>query len=94
MKLSSLVKKLNAMQAPSEVATNNGFNMSLVFTLNGLRFSAEYTAESYNVSCYNTVLGYDDLSQEKSRRFFDNLNQVVRYAERRGQTPSAHSLTV
>lgn len=80
--VSGLTKKLSKIASGLRTYTNNGYNMQLLFELNGKYFSASYEKGKDLVEDFSTTTGYDSIDQEYERRFFRNLNQVLAYASR------------
>ena len=61
---------------------SNGYNIDLSFTLNGYDFIADYTEISEDIISFVTIISYDNKTQEVQIRSFENLNQVIKYANR------------
>jgi hypothetical protein len=82
MKLSTLNNKLTKLNAEVTTQDHNGYNMSVVFTINGKSYEADYNKGENNIIGFSFTTGYDDAIQETTRRFFDNFNQVLRHSNR------------
>jgi hypothetical protein len=81
MKIQSLISKLQKMNVSHVVLENNGYNKDIQFVLNGLTFKAGFTEGKTIVEDFCREICYDNCNQEMQRRFFDNFNQVLRYAK-------------
>lgn len=83
MKVSSLKSKLSNSNATDVLVFDyNGYNKAICFSINGKRFEAGFSEGKENIENFCTKTGYDDRCQESERMFFDNFNQVLRYANR------------
>ncbi len=80
MKTSSLTSKLDKLNVAHTVRHTNEHNKALDFTINGKKFSADFTATSELIHFFSTIVGYDNAEQEHQRYFFDTFAQVLRYA--------------
>ena len=82
MKTANLINKLNKMNIENKIVDVNGYNKDVVFTINKMTFYAGFTANNDTIIDYCRNICYDNCSQETQRRFFDNFNQILRYAAR------------
>jgi len=82
MTTSNLINKLNKMNVTNKVIDINSYNKDVVFVINNITFHAGFNADKNIVIDYHTNICYDNCNQETERRFFDNLNQILRYAAR------------
>lgn len=80
MKVLSLVSKLNKMKVPFVVVDVNEYNKDIVFQINGKTFKSGYVEGSDIVEDFCREICWDNVDQEMQRRFFDNFNQLVKYA--------------
>jgi len=80
MKTSSLTSKLNKLNVAHTVKHTNEHNKALDFTINGKKFSADFTATSEEIHFFTTIIGYDHAEQEHQRLFFYTFSAVLRYA--------------
>jgi hypothetical protein len=80
MKVLSLVSKLNKMKVPFVVVDVNEYNKDIVFQINSMNFKAGYVEGSEEVEDFCREICWDNVDQEMQRRFFDNFNQLVKYA--------------
>ena len=82
MKVKSLISKLQKMAIDFVVIDHNGHNQEVEFKINGKSYSAKYDTKHYKVYAYSQDVCYNDCSQETSRNFFYNFNQVMLDAAR------------
>jgi len=80
MRVQSLISKLNKINVSYTVLENNGYNKDIQFSIKGLFFKAGFTEGKKIVEDFCTEICYDNSNQETRRRFFDNFNQVLKYA--------------
>lgn len=81
MKLSTLNNKLRKLNVTTATKDINGYNMVLVFTLNGKTYEADYTKGQNEVLGFTFDNGYNEAIQETTRRFFDTFPQVLRHSQ-------------
>jgi hypothetical protein len=81
MTTTNLIAKLTKMNVPSTILEGNGYNKDVQFSINGLTFLAGFVEGRNEVQDICREICYDNSNQEMQRRFFDNLNQVLRYAK-------------
>jgi hypothetical protein len=86
MKIITLINKLNKMKIENKIVDNNGYNKDVVFVINGKTFYAGFTMSNDTIIDYCVNICYDASNQETQRRFFDNLNQLLKYAGYKGET--------
>jgi hypothetical protein len=80
MTTANLIKKLTNLNIPYNIVNTNEYNKEIVFTIKYITFRADYNVDKNIINSYYKVTGYDNLSQETTRRFFDNFNKVLRYS--------------
>ena len=80
MKISTLNNKLSKLNVQTTIVDYNGYNKSLVFTINGKKYEADFNSVHEEVNSFSFSLMYDEANQETQRRFFDNFAQVQRHA--------------
>ena len=81
MTTSNLISKLTKMNVSSTILDGNGYNKDIQFSINGLIFLAGFVEGKNEVHDFCREICYDNCNQEMQRRFFDNFNQVLRYAK-------------
>lgn len=81
MKATALKNKLNKLNIEFS-AESNGYNVDLNFIINGINFVADYTENNDEILSFSRIICYDSQTQELQIRTFDNLNQVIKYANR------------
>ena len=81
MTTTNLIAKLTKMNVSSTILEGNGYNKDVQFSINGLTFLAGFVEGRNEVQDICREICYDNSNQEMQRRFFDNLNQVLRYAK-------------
>jgi hypothetical protein len=82
MNISILISKLNKLNISHEIVNNNGYNADIKFTVNNKVFLAGIVNDKDNVEYFCHEICYDNTSQEMNRRFFQNFNQLLKYANR------------
>lgn len=82
MKITSLISKLNKLNVSHEIVNNNGYNADIKFTINGKSFFAGIIEGKEEIQDYCHEICFDNANQEMQRRFFDNFNQILKYANR------------
>ena len=80
MKTATLISKLSKMNISYTILDNNGYNKDIQFSINGLVFKAGFIEGKEMIQDFCREICYDNGIQEMQRRFFDNFNQVLRYA--------------
>ena len=80
MTTSNLISKLNKNNIECKIEDINGYNKDIKFFINGMTFRAGFNTHSNIISDFCRDICYDKSSQEMQRRFFDNFNQVLKYA--------------
>lgn len=80
MKIENLKSKLAKMNIPFTILQGNGYNKDIEFSINGITFKAGFTEGKTEIDDFCRELCFDKSEQEMQRRFFDNFNQLVRYA--------------
>ena len=81
MKATALKNKLSKL-AIDFTTESNGYNVDIKFSINGFDFIADHTEKSEEIISFVRVICYDNQTQEMQIRTFDNLNQVLKYANR------------
>jgi hypothetical protein len=82
MTTTNLISKLRKMKISHEILSVNGYNKNIQFSINGLTFYAGFVEGSTIIEDFCREIRYSNCNQEMERRFFDNFNQVLRYANR------------
>lgn len=82
MKVSSLISKLHKMNIGHSIIDNNGYNMDVMFIINGMIFKAGYNKGFEDVLDFCREVCYNKSEQEMQRRFFDNFKQLLKYAQK------------
>ena len=80
MTTTNLISKLNKMNIPFTILDCNGYNMDIKFIINGLTFKAGYCKDKLIIQDFCREICFDNCTQETQRRFFDNFNKVIKYA--------------
>lgn len=80
MTIQNLISKLAKMNIAYTILNNNGYNKDIQFSINGMTFKAGFTEGKTIVEDFCREICYDNCNQEMQRRFFDNFNQILRYA--------------
>lgn len=80
MDTNKLTLKLSKMNIPYKILDINGYNKDIEFQINGLIFKAGFNADSPEITDFCREICYDNNEQETQRRFFDNFNKVLKYA--------------
>ena len=80
MTTTNLKSKLAKLNIPYTIVDNNGYNKDIQFAINNLTFKAGFVDGKEEVEDFCREICYDKGAQEMQRRFFDNFNQVVQYA--------------
>ena len=82
MKATALKNKLSKLGI--EFTTkSNGYNVDINFTINKIDFIADHTEDSENIISLIRIINYDKQIQEMQIRSFDNLAQLIKYANRK-----------
>ena len=66
--------------AEQSYADVNGYNQDVEFSINNMTFKAGYLIGGDVVEDFCREICFDKSTQETQRRFFDNFNQVLKYA--------------
>ena len=82
MTTSNLISKITKMNVSYTILENNGYNKDIQFSINGLTFLAGFVEGKNEIQDFCREICYDTCKQEMQRRFFDNFNQVLRYANK------------
>ncbi len=82
MKTTSLISKLNKLNITHEIVNNNGYNADIKFTINNKVFLAGIVDGKEEIQDFCHEICFDECEQEMQRRFFDNFNQILKYANR------------
>lgn len=80
MKTTNLISKLNKMNVKHKIEDVNGYNKDIVFTINNITFKAGFNTSSDIIEDFCREICYDTTAQETQRRFFDNFNKLITYA--------------
>jgi len=80
MTTTNLISKLTKMNVSYNVLENNGYNKDIQFSINGLTFKAGFINGKTIIEDFCREICFDKCNQEMQRRFFDNFNQLLRYA--------------
>lgn len=81
MTTTNLISKLTKMNIATTILEGNGYNKDIQFSLNAMTFLAGYTEGKNEIQDFCREIYYDNCNQEMQRRFFQNLNQLLRYAK-------------
>jgi hypothetical protein len=81
MKTTNLISKLNKLKIEHTIIDINGYNKDIVFVINGITFYAGFNTNKNVIEDYHREICYNVSEQEMQRRFFDNFNQLLRYAK-------------
>jgi hypothetical protein len=76
----SLILKLNKMDIDSTIVNINNYNMDVKFVINGMTFKAGFIKGQNIIQDFCREICLDKSSQETQRRFFDNFNKLLKYA--------------
>ena len=82
MTTANLISKLTKMNVSYTILENNGYNKDIQFSINGFTFKAGFTEGKTIVEDFCIEIYYDNVNQQMLRRFFDNFNQILRYANK------------
>ena len=82
MKKSTLISKLEKNGTRYTELNGNGYNKDIEFTINGKNFLAGFIEGIDEITDFCREICYDKNNQEMQRRYFDNFNQVIKYANR------------
>jgi hypothetical protein len=80
MTISNLISKLNKINISYSILDVNGYNKDIQFSINGLIFKAGFIEGNNEIQDYCREICYDNNTQEMQRRFFDNFNKLLKYA--------------
>ena len=80
MTVKNLISKLTK-NGVTYTILDYGYNKDIEFMINGITFKSGFTEGKTTVEDFCSELYYDNCNQEIQRRFFDNFNQVLRYAQ-------------
>lgn len=82
MTTTTLISKLGKMNIPYTIVDFNGYNMDIVFTINGKTFKAGFFKGDTLIQDYCRDISFDNTSQEIIRSIYKNFAAVLRAAER------------
>ena len=82
MTTAALITKLTKMNVSYTVLDINGYNKDIQFSINGFTFKAGFIEGKNIVEDFCREICYNKSEQEMQRRFFDNFNKVLQYANR------------
>jgi hypothetical protein len=82
MTTANLILKLTKMNVSYTILEGNGYNKDIQFTINGITFKAGFIEGKQIVEDFCREICFDKSEQEMQRRFFDNFNKVLQYANR------------
>ena len=82
MKISNLISKLNKMNVSHTIVDVNGYNKDIQFSINGLTFLAGFIEGKEMIQDFCREICFDNVNQDMQRRFFDNFNKVLTYANK------------
>jgi hypothetical protein len=82
MTVNTLNNKLEKLGITSSVFDYNGYNKAIIFSINNLEIQAKFSDGKENIESFFIVTGYNNLNQERERRFFYSFNKVLSYAKR------------
>jgi hypothetical protein len=68
------------MNIPYTILDCNGYNMDIEFTINNYTFKAGFFKGEIEIQDFCREICFDVSEQEMRRRFFDNFNKVLKYA--------------
>ena len=80
MKVSNLLNKLSKLNIKHSIVDVNGYNQDIEFSINNMIFKAGYIIGCDVIEDFCREICFDNSTQETQRRFFDNFNQVLKYA--------------
>jgi hypothetical protein len=80
MTTTNLISKLTKMNISYNVLENNGYNKDIQFSINGLTFKAGFVNGKTIIEDFCREICFDNSNQEMQRRFFNNFNQLLKYA--------------
>jgi hypothetical protein len=80
MTTSTLISKLKKLKISYTIINVNGYNMDISFSINGMNFKAGYFKDENIIQDYCREICYNQSEQEMQRRFFENFNKLIRYA--------------
>ena len=80
MTTANLISKLTKMNVSHTILINNGYNKDIEFSINGLTFKAGFTEGNTLVEDFCREICFDKTQQDMQRRFFQNFNKVLKYA--------------
>ena len=80
MTTTNLIIKLTKMNISYNVLENNGYNKDIQFSINGLTFKAGFVNGKTIIEDFCREICFDNSNQEMQRRFFNNFNQLLKYA--------------
>ena len=82
MTTTNLINKLNKMNIPYTILDCNGYNMDIQFSINDKTFKAGFFKGEKEIQDFCRDIVFDVSEQEMRRRFFENFNQVLKYANK------------
>jgi hypothetical protein len=80
MTTTNLITKLTKMNIAYTILDYNSYNMDIEFTINGKTFKAGFYEGETEIQDFCRDIVFDVSEQEMRRRFFDNFNQILKYA--------------
>ena len=80
MTTQNLIKKLTKLNVSYTVLEGNGYNKDIQFSINDIIFLAGFNEGKNVITDFCREICYDNNTQEMQRRFFDNFNKVLKYA--------------
>ena len=80
MTTNNLITKLSKLNVSYKILEGNGYNKDISFSINGINFLAGFNECKNVVTDFCREICYDKNSQEMQRRFFENFNKVLKYA--------------
>lgn len=82
MRLQNLISALERLEVQHEIVSYNELNKYVQFNINGKIFQADFNQGENIVRSLCADLGFNGLNQERNRKFFPSLAQLIRYANR------------
>lgn len=81
MTTSNLISKLNKLNINYSIVDINGYNQDIAFSINGMSFKAGFVKGIEIIEDFCREICFDNNIQEVQRRFFNNFNQILKYAK-------------
>jgi len=79
MTTTNLKNKLTKMNIDYTEKDYNGYNKSILFSINNEKIEADYEDGNNVISLYSIRTGYDNLNQETNYIFFHSFNKVIKW---------------